>query len=112
VRRLAKPLTYLIVAVQLLLAVPSMAAAQWPASSHAEMPCDEMPMSAGDDSCPCCPDGVDSMTDCLVSCLLAVAATPAVLVVNILAPTAIGFTDPGHIAGTLAEPPLKPPPIA
>jgi hypothetical protein len=111
VRRLAKPLTYFIVAVQLLLAVPSMAAAQLPGDSHAEMPCDEMPMGT-DESCPCCPDGADSMTDCLVSCLLAVAAMPTVLVVNVLAPTAIGFTDPGHTAGTLTEPPINPPPIA
>jgi hypothetical protein len=110
VRRFVKPLSYLLIAAQLLLVVPAVAMSQVAGSAAADMPCNGMPMGDGD-HCPCCPDGVDSMRDCLASCMLAVAATPADLTVHVLALPYFGFTEPGYAAGTTTDPPLNPPPI-
>ena len=109
-RRLAKPLVLLLVAVQLLLAVPAMASALVTRAAAEEMPCAGMQMS-GDHHCPCCPDGVDSMSDCLASCLLAVAATPVISVAHIATSPDVPFIEPARLADSSSDPPLKPPPI-
>jgi hypothetical protein len=110
VRRIAKPLAWLLICAQLLLAVPAVAMSKVAGNVEAGMPCNGMPMGDGD-HCPCCPDGVDSMRDCLASCMLAVAVTPAELTVQVLTPTHYRFIEPCYAAGASTDPPLKPPPI-
>ena len=60
-RRLARPLAFLVIAAQLLLAVPAMANATVSAFATTEMHCDHMDVH-GDTPCPCCPDGASSAT--------------------------------------------------
>ena len=110
-RKFATPLAFLLVAAQLLLAVPAMAGAPSAAALTAEMPCDDMPMH-GDDPCPCCPEGSDSMTDCLVSCLLSATAASTLHIIQAEPDSTRAFANPPHPAPTVADPPLKPPPIA
>ena len=111
-QRLAKPLTLLVIAAQLLLAVPAMAGASFAAPAAAEIPCDDMPMHAGDDPCPCCPDGSGSMTDCLVSCLLSAVAAPSICLASVQADSTEVFVNLPVAAPAPNDPPLKPPPIA
>ncbi len=111
-RKFAKPLAFLVVAAQLLLAVPAMAFAPAASTASAEMPCDGMPMPAGDEPCPCCPDGAMSMTDCLVSCLLSAATAPTRVLTQAVSTPAEAIVDLPYTAETLSDPPLKPPPIA
>ncbi|HET9472471.1 MAG TPA: hypothetical protein VFO82_01175 [Steroidobacteraceae bacterium] len=111
-RKFAKPLTLLVIAAQLLLAVPAMASVPAASQTSASMPCDGMPMPTGDDPCPCCPDGATSMTDCLVSCLLTAATAPTILLNQAGSVPTEDFVDLPHAAHTLSDPPLKPPPIA
>jgi hypothetical protein len=111
-RKFAKPLTLLVVATQLLLAVPAMASVPAAGTTSAAMPCDGMPMNGGDQPCPCCPDGADSMTDCLVSCLLTAATAPAIHFMQTGPVPTEAFVDLPYTAHTLSDPPLKPPPIA
>lgn len=105
----------LLIAAQLLLAVPAVASVQVPAQaqekSHDQLPCHEMPMSGGDEM-PCCPDGAESMKDCLASCTLIAAIAPGISVVPVTAQTSDSFVDSSHTVASLSEPPLKPPPIA
>jgi hypothetical protein len=91
-----KPLVYLLIAAQLLLAVPAMGA-----------------LSATDaDACPCCPAGADSMNDCLASCTLsAVALQNAQVLAHVSASSMRLEALPSAPPASLAEPPLKPPPI-
>jgi hypothetical protein len=110
VHRFTKPLVFLVVIAQLLLAVPaqaltvaSMTAPTAGASSMASMPCDD---------CPCCPDGVDSMTDCLVSCTLAAAATMQIPLASSSSPRIRAAATPAVSLARISQPPLKPPPIA
>ena len=70
-------LVYLVIAAQLLLAVPAMSSA-FVASAAQTAGCGGMAPDSHGDHCPCCPDGVTTMADCLVSCTLA-AAIPAML---------------------------------
>jgi hypothetical protein len=112
VRRFSQSLIYVLIAAQLLLAVPAMASAPAGASAAHEMPCDEMPMPAGGDPCPCCPDGSDSMTDCLVSCTLAATAAPSISIVHVTSGAAPPLAEIFHSFDTPSDPPLKPPPIA
>jgi len=113
VRRLAKPLAFLLIAAQLLLTVPAMASAAVTGTAPEQMSCAGMQMAdqAGDHHCPCCPDGVDSMSDCLASCLLGVAAAPAISVAHITLSPDVPFIEPARLAETVSDPPLKPPPI-
>jgi hypothetical protein len=111
-RLLARPILFVLVAAQLLQAVPVMASAQASGSSHHEMPCDEMPAPADDGSCPCCPDGADSMKDCLAACTLAVAIAPSIFSVHVVSSVAEAFVDSSYRATAPSDPPLKPPPIA
>ena len=103
-----KPLAFLFLATQLLLAVPAGASTQ---ATH-KTPCAAMPGMQSDDPCPCCPDGVASLKDCLASCTLAATipafafTIPVVRSHDVVTPTS---TTPTAWA---ADPPLKPPPIA
>ncbi len=69
-------------------------------------------MPAGDDPCPCCPDGATSMTDCLVSCLLAAATAPTIFTTQVVSIPTEAFVELPHAAKAFSDPPLKPPPIA
>lgn len=111
-RKFAKPLTFLVITAQLLLAVPAMAGLSFAAAASAEVPCDDMPLHAGDDACPCCPDDASSMTDCLVSCLLSAVAAPSISLVPARSDSAEAFVTPPIAAPAPNDPPLKPPPIA
>jgi hypothetical protein len=98
-----KPLVLLLVAAQLLLAVPAMAFAQTTSASTS---------STTHDECPCCPEGADSMKDCLASCTLAAVASSNVpLPARPSAPSLGVEGSPSAPLASLADPPLKPPPI-
>ena len=107
----ARPVACVVIAAQLLLVVP--ATAQVPGPGNLEH-CDEMASlasAASHDGCPCCPDDPGSMQGCLAMCSLAAAIAPGEFIVAV---------TPSHVAlpveissyqTSLAEPPLKPPPI-
>jgi hypothetical protein len=103
---------FVLVAAQLLQSAPVLASTQASGSSHHEMPCDQVPTPAGADSCPCCPDGADSMKDCLASCTLAAVIAPSISIVHVVPRVAEAFVGSSHRATALSDPPLKPPPIA
>jgi len=111
-KSIVKPLAFLLVAAQLLLAVPAMALAQSTWATADSNPCDEMMGSTTSDECPCCPDGADSMKDCLASCTLAAVASSDVPLPA--RPVASSLRVEGLPSAPLlsaADPPLKPPPI-
>ena len=110
-RRHARPLAFLVIAAQLLLAVPAMANATVSADAAAEMHCDHID-AHGDAPCPCCPDGASSGTDCLVSCMLSAVAAPAIFIVTIAAPDTPAFVQTTFAPDHFFQPPLNPPPIA
>jgi hypothetical protein len=110
--RLLRPVALLIVAAQMLLVFPAMATAQAPAASGTHAPCAEMPAPNPDDGCPCCPDNAGSMKGCLVMCSLAAAITPSEFVVAVTPSHAAPFVEHSNHQTSLADPPLKPPPIA
>ncbi|HEU4779684.1 MAG TPA: hypothetical protein VFS58_07345 [Steroidobacteraceae bacterium] len=102
---------------QLLAAAPL--ASALPAAERADaMPCAEMMgmavagAGADTDACPCCPDGMDSLRDCLTTCTLAVLALPDTRIFPRTAvPSLRVNADPSELLHTLSDPPLKPPPI-
>jgi hypothetical protein len=110
-RRNFKPWVYVVVAAQLFLTLPATSSSLGAAVSAAAAPCDQM-ASASNDDCPCCPDGVQSMRDCLVTCTMAAAATPPAIP-DASAPRprqqvpALEF----RLKFAASDPPLKPPPI-
>jgi hypothetical protein len=107
-----KPLVFLLVAAQLLLAVPAIAFAQSTSATAESSPCDEMMGSTTHDECPCCPDGADSMKDCLASCTLAaVAISDAPIPARLSEPPLRVDGSPSAPLASFADPPLKPPPI-
>lgn len=116
-RRTFRPLVYALVAVQLLLSVASAWAAEVSAQAPAiqSMPCDDMNMQSDvhhSKQCPCCPDGVAGTMDCQSACAggVAVISVARYFVPNSAAvPTVEPLPVYFH---PLAEPPLKPPPIA
>jgi hypothetical protein len=114
-RRLAKPVAFLVITAQILLAVPAIAAASVSTAGATEMPCDGMPMHEamdGDDPCPCCPDGASSMTDCLVSCMLAAVAAPAITSAHFVTSHAPPYVEIPFTGDSFSSPPIKPPPIS
>ncbi len=112
VRRFSQLLIYVLIAAQLLLAVPAMASAHIGAAATHEMPCDEIPMPADDHPCPCCPDGADSMTDCLVACTLAATAAPSISIAHVALAPELPIFELFHSFDTPSDPPVKPPPTA
>jgi hypothetical protein len=115
VKRWHRILVRVLVVAQLLSAAPL--ASALPAAEHAdEMPCagmmDMASLPADSDACPCCPDGADSLRECLVSCTLAAAALPDSLVLPRAAAPALRVdAAPSAPLRSLSDPPLKPPPI-
>jgi hypothetical protein len=110
-RHLFRPVAFVLIAAQLLLSAPMVNAL--PSAGSGEMPCAEQ--MSGDrhiPDCPCCPDGVKSLAGCLTACMPAAAIAPSALIVG-------ASTSPVESSGAviapvvyLADPPLKPPPIA
>ena len=115
VNRWQRILVRVLVVAQLLAAAP-LASAQ-PAAERADaMPCAEMmdmtAMTGDADGCPCCPDGADSLRNCLASCTLAAAALPnSQTLVRAVMPAARVDAAPSAPLVSLSDPPLKPPPI-
>jgi hypothetical protein len=107
-------LVRVLVVAQLLSAVPLANARS--AARADDMPCAEMmdmaAVPAHADDCPCCPDGADSLRDCLTSCTLAALALPDTHVFA-RAPVPALRVDaaPPAQLRSLSDPPLKPPPI-
>jgi hypothetical protein len=95
--------------------VPAVAAAQVPVASTAaslgEPDCHGMPVAGGDEM-PCCPNGTESLQDCLASCTLIAAIPPSLVIMHSPDRTTAIFLDPSCVVASLSEPPLKPPPIA
>jgi hypothetical protein len=112
-KNLLKPLVYLVVIAQLLLAVPAMAFSGGSSANSGSAPCDQMGMAAvsNTDHCPCCPDGANSMKDCLVSCTLAAVAPNVHGTARVSTPVLRVDAIPFAPLVSLADPPLKPPPI-
>lgn len=97
----------MLAAAQLLLAIPAMASANAAAGSA----CDHAGMSS-DHGCPCCPDDANSMSGCLAYCLLGTAVAPSLLLVFTVSHVSQEFADAADFVPTVADPPVKPPPIA
>lgn len=116
VKRWKRILVRVLVAAQLLAAAP-FASALPAVAGHADAsPCAEMmgmaATPADDGECPCCPDGTDSLRDCLVACTLAAAALPDTRVFSrVTGPSLRVAAPPTATLVSLSEPPLKPPPI-
>jgi len=119
VNRWHRILVRLLVVAQLLAAVPL--ASALPAAEHADarasaMPCADMmdmaSLPADTDECPCCPDGADSLKDCLASCTLAALALPDTSAFERgHVPSVRVDAAPSAPLLSLSDPPLKPPPI-
>jgi len=111
-RRIHRSLVHVLIAAQLLLSAPIVNALDVIASDGAT-PCAEQMASGHHDShCPCCPDGASSQASCLSACIATAAIVPSVLVV---AARANPVESRGEVVAPiayLADPPLKPPPIA
>lgn len=118
VNRFHRPLAFLLIAAQLLLATPAFAASvvasAASAATQANSPCHGMTdrASADDPGSPsCCSGEAGSMQTCLASCTLG-----AVMVMNISLPASSAArinAQPALAAfvATASTPPLKPPPI-
>jgi hypothetical protein len=109
VRSLLKPLVFLFLATQLLLAIPAGASA--PTGPH-QTPCEHLSGAPSHDACPCCPDGVSTMKDCLASCTLAATMTSFQVTVPVVRSHDAVISRSSAPATWAADPPLKPPPIA
>jgi hypothetical protein len=112
--RFIRALVYMLVSAQLLLSVPvGTAFAGGAAAASAEMPCaDSMPMADDGKPCPCCPDGAMDTAACLSACTASVAPVPMISLPRPVS-SAAALESPLRISvARLAEPPLKPPPIA
>ena len=110
VNRIARSVVFLLIAAQLLLAVPAMAGVTGAAAS-ATADCADMPGAHGDRHCPCCPDGASSVAGCMSACTAA-SALPALLPTIAVDRVAELVRHPTfEFISSLADPPLKPPPI-
>ena len=112
-RRYFRPLVYVLVAAQLLLSAPVVSAAAAQPSGVAEMPCaDSMPEAERSHPCPCCPEGVTTMAACLSACVVTAAAPEITIARAQTSPAVPIATTVFENLTELADPPLKPPPIA
>lgn len=109
VRSLVKSLAFLFLATQLLLAMPAGATS---ASGKPAGACATMPGVQADGHCPCCPDGVSTLKDCLAACTLAAAMTSSAIIVPVVRSHADVIPLPVTPGPSAADPPIKPPPIA
>ena len=101
---------YLIVAAQLLLAVPAMSSA-FVASAAESASCGSMAPDDHGDHCPCCPEGITTMADCLASCTLAAAIPAGWVVTDPVSMAAAPAVEPPTLASFVDDPPPEPPPI-
>lgn len=110
--RLLRPIVYLLVAAQLLLSAPvaSALATSQPAKAMTADCAGEMAGKHDAGKCPCCPDGV-SMSACLATCTAAAAVAPAVRIEKPPVHVDVSVTPPATEFASIADPPLKPPPI-
>jgi hypothetical protein len=109
VKRFIRPLLYVLIAAQLLLSAPVVSALTAAPGSSA-MPCAGM-MIGETEPCPCCPEGSESMAQCLSACT---AAFGIVAAHSGVAPAAASSSASAPLFAPLAvfaEPPIKPPPI-
>lgn len=103
-------LVHVLVAAQLLLSAPVVTAltASTPGSTP---PCADMMMTGDSHPCPCCPDDVSSIAQCLSACTQAASqvgsTTPSITRHSPPLASAPAF-NPLPVA---ADPPIKPPPI-
>jgi hypothetical protein len=110
-------LIHALVAAQIFLSAPVVAAMTSPAgtttgTSMSGMPCDDfMPATLDGEPCPCCPDGVDSAAACLSACAASVGATSEQLLPLVIVTSTAAFAPVNVPVACAAEPPLKPPPI-
>ena len=102
-----KPLAFLFLAMQLLLAIPASASTQGTQQSA----CAAMPGMHANDHCPCCPDGVSSLKDCLASCTLAATMAAVPLTIAVVRSHDVVIPASSTLTTWAADPPLKPPPI-
>ena len=112
-RRVLRTLIYVVVTAQILLSAPiATALARSGATSHAAAHCAGM-MPSPDDSkpCPCCPDGAD-MAACLSACTATAGAVTVFAISTAPLVFAVSRAPAFGREGALADPPLKPPPIA
>src|SRR5690349_7521902 len=98
---------YLVVAAQLLLAVPAMSSAFVASTAHSAACGGMAPTQHHDDGdhCPCCPDGVSTVVDCLASCTLAAAIPTVMVVITPVMASAAPAPEPRKITSHFAEPP-------
>ena len=104
---------YLVVAAQLLLAVPAMSSAFATSAAHSAA-CGGMAPTQHHDGaghCPCCPDGIATTADCLASCTLAAAIPTVRVVVTPVIFSAAPAPEPQEITSHFDDPPPEPPPI-
>jgi hypothetical protein len=105
VNRWHRILVRVLVVAQLLAAAPLVSALPVAGQAGVSLPADS-------DKCPCCPDGTDSLRDCLVACTLAALALPDVqILARAAGPSLRVNAAPCAPLQSLSEPPLKPPPI-
>jgi hypothetical protein len=109
---LRRSLIYVLIAAQVLLSAPVVAAMSASAgATAAKMPCaDSMTPAPDSQPCPCCTDG-DTVAKCLSTCTAAVGMISSVKVLHL----SFSFENaPAPHSVSLpvsADPPLKPPPI-
>lgn len=110
--RLCRPLVYVLVAAQLLLSAPvvNAFAASEPARAMSAACAAGMQVPGTADKCACCPDGV-SMSACLATCSAAAAIATTVRAMTVSIVAGVIADKPVATLVSLADPPLKPPPI-
>jgi hypothetical protein len=109
-----RALIFVLVAAQVLLSAPVVAAVtNTPdAAGMAGMPCDElMPAMADGEPCPCCPDGIDSAASCLSACVAALGAISSLTLPGVVMTSSTSIAESQTSLACAAEPPLNPPPI-
>ena len=116
VMRVSRPfriVVHILAVAQLLLSPVAVSAlTTGPATAASEMPCaDTMPHADDQRSCPCCPDGANSVAACLSNCAASVGAISSFeLPISTLLAMPLPAMPLTQVA-RIADPPLKPPPI-
>jgi len=110
-RRLAPIMIPMLIAMQVLLAIPAIGLAHAAVSQGTHGSCHEGAMPAERQHCPCCPEGAKSMSGCLVACALAAGITSSPALLRSSSASCAEYADIVPSFDTRFEPPLKPPPI-
>jgi hypothetical protein len=109
VKRFFRPLLYVLISAQLLLSAPVVSALT-AASASNSMPCAGM-MMGDTEPCPCCPEGTESMAQCLSACAAAFGFVVAHSGFASEPASSCASAPLFKPLAVLAEPPIKPPPI-